>query len=1243
MAIIDGMRRRPSSYALRTLPLAGCILLPVLLWSQYADPGLLKQQPPDTLDLAFQKLTINEGLSQGMVNTIIQDRYGFMWFGTKDGLNRYDGYSFKVFRHDPADSTSIRESTITGLAEDQQGHLWVGTATGVDLFDRTTERFIHLPIVAAHGDLGSVVHILMDDAGDLWVSTTDAQLKLTFTRPFNGDELPPFTTTWYSTGNFCKVVRTRDGTLWGSMNHIAFRTRPVHDGTDRFDTLCVLGVGDPRTELMTLTVVEDSLHGKLYGVCQNSIVELDPITGKWTALFVTSDTYPLLHCLSPQVDHNGRIWIATFKGLFRFDPSTGHMALVRAVDPGMRHISGTVKWTHIDRTGTIWIGSSGYGILKYDPRLERFNTFKDRSIRGLAAMADGRLLTTRYDMFLSVFDPRSRRYELEIGGSRYVDHPALSGWELQGSSDAVLPDAGDTYWLAINGLVHFDPSTEILQRYQPEAGAQFGYQAGRDLFPLVAGRDPVIWCGSDSALLRFDRSTRQFTGWRYPIAPYSDPYLFTQAIHEDAQGIIWVGTLKGLLRFDPRTAAWKHYLHDPANEHSLAVDVIFSIAPDPTDPELVLWIGTNGGGLNRFDVRTGHVDRFRTAQGLPNDVVYGILTDARGNLWLSTNKGISRFTPGTGTFRNFGAGDGLQSDEFNRYAYCKGADGTLFFGGVNGFNSFRPEDLAEDSTSAVVRITDIRLLNKSVEYGGKGSPLARPVYLSDGMEIPFSTNMITFQFATMEYADPVRHRYQYKLEGFDPDWILAGTTNEANYTNLDPGTYTFRVRGDNADGIWNEQDTSFMLVVRPPWWRTIWAYVLYALLLVGGTLLYIRSLRSQKQKLERTVSERTHELRKEKDRSDELLKNILPVGVAAELKQSGRAEARHFDRVTVLFSDFTDLDTVSEGLSPAELVGELNVCINAFDRIMEKYGVEKIKTIGGSYMAAGGVPDPSGGQPLAVVHAALEMQAIMAERQMEQRSLGKPAFEMRVGVHTGPVVAGIVGRGKFQYDIWGDTVNIASRMESGGEVGQVNISASTYSLVKNTGDLAFASRGNIRVKGKGEMEMYYVSLRAAERPLGGRTPVHRVRSTGARTIDPAAPQRTVIHLRDLRILLAEDNSFNVMVAQSEIEHAIPGVKLDVAVNGNEAVELVKKNNYDVVLMDVQMPIMDGYEATRAIRALAGPKATLPIIAFSANVMKAEIDRCMEAGMNTFVPKPFKHEVLLAAIERVLSEHRSSSS
>lgn len=1205
--------------------------------------------PIDTLKLPFRSLTINQGLSQGMVQCMAQDEQGFLWFGTKDGLNRYDGYTFTVFRHDPADSGTVRESNITGLQVDHHGRLWVGTSTGVDLFDRRTERFRHLPIAHPRGDWGSVTHIRPDGHGDLWIASTGKLAKVTFSAPVAEDApFPPFTLRWIHDG-ITTVSTTSDGSLWGASGTFAFRIRPRHDGTDAIDTLSSTDPRHPHVDINGLIVVEDTVRGKYYGLTNNAILGIDPGKGQWQVLFTMGKGDPYLQCHGALIGPQGQIWLPTFLGLFRFDPATRHMALVGTTDPATEHMASTVKSALYDRGGTLWIGTSGYGLLKYDPRMERFNKHPDVSIRSLWAAPDGQLIVGRYNTYFSLFDTRTGQYRTVVKQLAQL-HTGLDTLR-EGSNFMCIQDSEGRYWAtsALGTVIRFNGIGKELRLVQPAGEAE------ASLFPLLADHHGGLWCGGGRGLWRMDRRTLTTTLYPWPVPAAHNPYTFSAALHEGPDGLMWTGTMTGLLQLDPATGKWNQWKHDPANEATLAVNVILSICADPDDPTGVLWLGTNGGGLNRLDTRTGRVARLSTKDGLPNDVVYGVLADDAGELWLSTNKGLSRFNRHTNTFRNFSVDDGLQSNEFNRYAYGKDRSGRLYFGGVGGFNWFDPRLLVQDSTPVTVRITDIKLMNRPVAFGVEGSPLREPVYMSQGMTIPYSANMVTFTFAAMEYSLPEQHRYRYRLEGFDPGWIEAGTANSAIYTNLDPGTYTFRVLGMNRDGIWDRQGTAFKLTVRPPWWMAWWFFTLCGLVGIGGTLMYIRGLRKQKQLLEHTVAVRTRELIREKDRSEELLNNILPVNVADELKRRGQAEARQFAQVTVLFSDFKDFTKVSEHMSATDLVEELNVCFNAFDRIMEKYGIEKIKTIGDAYMAAGGVPDPAMGSPLSVVYAGLEMQHIMAERRMERALQGLPGFEMRVGIHTGPVVAGIVGRRKFQYDIWGDTVNTASRLESTAEAGQVNISSATYALIRHEPGLVVAARGKVEAKGKGVMEMYYVRLKAtgdaqgdAARPAEaeGRSPL----PVGP---EPAGPPREATGAESMadgrwatqqatgrtarRILLAEDNAFNVMVASDELEFIFPGVQVDIAENGAVAVERVRQQAYDVVLMDVQMPVMDGYRATRIIRALPGERSRVPIVALTANVMRAEVERCLEAGMDGFVPKPFKREELQAAIGTVLNQ------
>ncbi|MCB0790650.1 MAG: response regulator [Flavobacteriales bacterium] len=1183
----------------------------------------------DTLVLPFDPITIQDGLSQGMVNCIEQDRFGFMWFATKDGLNRYDGHHFRVYRHDVADTTSVAENYITVVHEGPNGHLWVGTASrGLDVMDRRTERVRHLRLEA--GDKGGyVMNVAHDDHGNIWAATSSGLFRIRERPDGKGFEKEHF----FDDQN--RIAVDRGGRVWGYLkSRYPFVITTGADGSVvRIDTLDMRHAGRRWCEDLNTNVngmfVQDPANGRMFGVFPYFIAEYDTLSLQ--ARVVYEVDYPLGRRLETDqlhVDADHCIWIGATM-LWRFDTERLRMDRILAKDPRLTEVIDNTACTYRDSNGLLWVSTLGYGLLTYDARIERFHPVLDGSVYWMQRTNDDGLICQRMGKFLRVFDRTSGSYSTDIDDSDAKIQRHFGGYVRETLSAVQDEDGG--YWMCKGALVHYDARQGELRTYPIMDNAGRPIHQVRPIFPLLlSGRS--LWFGCDTHLYRFDKVTERFKSWRYPVPPVHMPYHFAQSIHLDADGTVWVGTMLGLLHLDPTDGSWQQYHHDPDDPTSLSFDIIFSLLADPGEPERYLWIGTNGGGLDRFDKRTGSFVRYGEQDGLPNNVVYGILSDRSGDLWMSTNKGLSRFTPSTGVFRNFTAADGLQSDEFNRNAFCKLSDGTLFFGGVNGHNHFHPEELRDDSSDAVVRIIDIKLLNRSLQLGKEGSPLTEPPFMMKELEIRPGENMITLEFASMEYAATDEHEFKYQLLGFDAEPILAGRNNNAVYTNLDPGDYTFQVRGRNRDGVWSLTPASIRLTVLPPWYRTWWAYTLYTVLLAGAVLAYVGWQGWQRRRLERTVELRTRELSREKRRSEELLRNILPGEVAEELRSVGRTEAKQYEKVSVLFSDFQGFTGISERLSPGELVDELNVCFKAFDRIMEKHGVEKIKTIGDAYMAAGGVPDPAQGSPLDVVQAALDMQEIMHERKAEREAQGRPCFEMRVGIHTGPVVAGIVGLKKFQYDMWGDTVNIASRIESSGEVGRVNISASTFASIADQDDLLFEPRGRVQVKGKGELEMYFVSRRHSDTSTMDHERSQRFLAVGSSGMGDAAG----VDLRGSRILLVEDNDFNIMVAQDELQASIADVRVDVAKNGLEALRKVKAVSYDLVLMDVQMPEMNGYDATRAIRALGGAHTRLPIIAMTANVMKAEVQRCIDAGMNGFIPKPFERDELLATLHSVMA-------
>lgn len=460
-------------------------------------------------------------------------------------------------------------------------------------------------------------------------------------------------------------------------------------------------------------------------------------------------------------------------------------------------------------------------------------------------------------------------------------------------------------------------------------------------------------------------------------------------------------------------------------------------------------------GLHRLHLASQELEVFTMEEGLPNNFINGILPESDTVLWLSTDLGLSRFSIARYSFLNFSANDGLSSNEFNRMSFYKAKDGQMYFGGLNGINAFYPDEsfLAQEQQEqdSPIRIAGLTRLD------GQSDSLVRQTFgLQDTFSFVFSPwdRFFAFKFAHPDFRQSSQAEYSYFLENFEESWSEPTSVSEVRYNNIPAGKYTLRVRAKSLNGSWSNNELALAIHVKEAYYKSWWFWVACTTLLFGifyGIARYrIYTIKKREKELEELVKIRTQQLEKEKQKSEELLLNILPAGTADELKKFGTAKARRHEMVTVMFSDFKGFSRISELLEPEELVAKIDHCFRAFDHIIEKHGLEKIKTVGDAYLCVGGIAsDDDTNDAANVITAALEIQAFMLDNAANKKQLGQTFFEARIGIHTGPLVAGIVGIKKFAYDIWGDTVNVASRMETNGEAGEVNISATTYELVKD--------------------------------------------------------------------------------------------------------------------------------------------------------------------------------------------------
>jgi ligand-binding sensor domain-containing protein/signal transduction histidine kinase len=866
------------------------------------EPQPFAPQPPD--DLRFQRLSLEHGLSQNSVYAILQDQRGFLWFATQDGLNRYDGYDFQVYKSTPG-RNSLAHNFVRALVQDPAGDLWIGTdAGGLDRFDPETGVFIHYQNTPGDSHSLSSNHVRalwLDRQGMLWVGSLGGLDRLA---P-DGDRFVRYP---LSNDNVWSLWEDRDGILWvgteGGLHRLDRQQGTV--------TVYRHHAADPASlsSDAVWTIYEDH-GGDLWVGTADGLNRYDRQRDAFIRYrYAVGDPHSLSHDAVRAIfeDQDGVLWVGSEAGLNRFDRADQRFQrYLNDLSDAQSLSSNWIQAIYQDREGGLWFGAHGGGLSKLDRSTTQFAHY-----RAGAAAFD----SLSSNLVWSILQDSDGVVWVGTGGGGlnklYPDtgvfvtyrHSNNNPYSLGADAvRAIAQDLDGALWIGTEsaGLDRFDHlrGKFIHYRHDPADPATLSHDAIRSLY---VDRDGRLWVGTlGGGLDRLDPGSQRFVHY----APDSqNPYSLSDgavwAIYQDRAGVLWVGAGAGGLNrldlqdatmLDGAAARFVRYQADSQNSRSLSNNSVLSICEDQAG---VLWVGTFGGGLNRFDRQSETFTHYREADGLPNDVVYGILEDEQGYLWLSTNKGLSRFDPRTETFRNFDVGDGLQSNEFNAGAYHKSLDGQMFFGGVNGFNAFYPDELVENTFIPPLVLT--RLTQGGVEIQ---SELAVE-HLSE-VTLHWPNNFFEFEYAALSYARPDKNRYAYKLEGLDKDWNEVGAQRFGRYTNLPGGAFTLRIRGSNGDGVWNEEGLALRIVVVPPFWERGWFRGGVALLLVGlvvgGYQWRVRGIARRNRELERQVQERTRTL-EQRTRESERRQQ--------ELEALYRADAELHRRLS--------LDEVLEGL-----------------------------------------------------------------------------------------------------------------------------------------------------------------------------------------------------------------------------------------------------------------------------------------------------------------------------------------
>lgn len=881
--------------------------------------------------LHFQSFTINNGLSQGYISSITQDKKGLMWFATGDGLNKYDGYNVTVYHHDPDDTTSLSSDDLTCVFEDSKGRLWIGTRqNGLNLFDRETGTFAHIRH-SSENSLRSnyIMGIKEDTTGALWIRTRDGIDRLEIVT----GKSPPQNMTGIHALKQSDLHFTHirldsafeaekhkyepENIFIDSRNHILLTTNQkvlelLYDSQKRtYDLVEKFSFAITDSSFITEIVEDPTDHSLLLN--RKQIIRFSNYDfSKYQVLYNYNTTLQVRFA----VDKTGMLWMNDGHELTQINLKTGHKHTVVPQDISQMDAINSTTNFYSDRTGIVWIGTGGYGIIKFDPQKELFHhILRDIKTYQLLESKDSEIITND---FKAVLIKKGQHVEV----SRFVDSAIIKKKFPRIGVLSFTKDTSGNLWMGIHGGV-------IKYNIVTQEVTQFNLPF-RDFislpFPVYMDKANNLWMGYNRYFVRYSLATGKFSRYDYPAKTLTYDYDFLQSIYED-DGKIWLGSINGLFCFDPaKEKIAGTYFYQPTDSTSLSNNFVFCFAKDIQHPFRYLWIGTKGGGLNRLDKMTGKFTRYNTKNGLANNVIYGMLSDSNGNLWLSTNKGLSFFNLDDNSFTNFDVSDGLQGNEFNRYAYCKTKDGLLVFGGMNGVNYFDPNEIKPLDPPEVI-FTEFRLFNRPVKVTDPNSPLKKEISYTDEVTLKYEQNVVTMQFAAMDFRKQGNVRYRYRMEGFDKDWIYSGQFHEATYTNLDPGDYRFIVQASFKNGEWGTKETALSITVVPPWYRTWWFYLLTVTATVSITYALYKFRLYQLRRLERLRN------RIARDLHDEVGSSISTIAIYSKIVHE-QADSDTFNKEPLLkkITDFAS--EIMESMN--DIVWNINTKNDAFEHIINR-------------------------------------------------------------------------------------------------------------------------------------------------------------------------------------------------------------------------------------------------------------------------------------------------------------------
>ncbi len=1220
----------------------------------------------------FEHLTVNEGLSQNTVNRVFKDSQGFIWVATNDGLNRYDGYSFSTYRFRFGDSTSISNNRIEDICEDSEGNLWVGTRGGLNRYDREKDQFerisIHDPGEGSN-KYNFVRTLLCDRNGDLWVGTMGGGLHLIASGEREIVRLNPSTTgppeNILSDTDISDIYEDRQGRIWVATNT---------DGINLYDRavnrFIYHPLNGPESEIpleFGKTLYQDS-EGLIW-ICTlgGGIHSLDPETME-TRWFHTNDPGRSLKSdiVKDVLEYQGNLWIATDGGgVHIFDKESGIFSYLRLdpLDPGSLNTQAIYSLFKDDQD-ILWVGTFNGGINKYDPRLRKFEHYSSLPGRsnGLShpyvlcfeEENEGRVLIGTDGGGVNLFDPETGTFGHFFNGTDRSLHSHVV--------TSMLRDSRDRLWIGTysGGLHQVSEGMDVVASYRSRADDPLSL-INDNVWAVCEDSTGTFWIGTSEGLQRFCPDEGSFQLIPNEIRSTVRFQERITYIYPDRRGKLWfcgaelfiLNQGKDSLVTCPFSAGIRQQIAD-ADFRSVYQDTQFRY-----------WICTEGSGLLFMDPRTDSTRIITVSDGLPSNSLHRVLEDSAGNLWISSNDGLCRYSPGTGEFMNYDLSDGMQSNQYSYSAALAASDGTLYFGGVNGFNRFHPLKITRNDFVPPVVMTNLLIFNNPVKAGGKNSPLDSHISETSEITLKHSQSVVTFEFAALNYTAPDRNQYQIMMEGFENDWRDIGTQRSATYTNLDAGRYLFRVKASNNDLIWNQEGLALQIRVLPPWWRSWYAYLAYAVLIVLILMFYRRTfLKEARLKHELEVKELENqrieelnnmELRFFTNISHEFktpltliqgpLEQIISRGPHGEQLDRHLSMMRaNVGRLLRLINQLMEFRKVKQStlalkVRQGDLIGFLRDIKSVFDELAEARGIEyrfrseltskavwfdpdKIEKIVFNLLSNAFRNTSGGGRIELSVSLENRPEDCLQEGPPEKGSLSECILVSVEDTGTGipgEKLAHIFDR-FYQVEPEG---KYRPTSEKGTGIGL----SLTRALVE-------AHHGRIVAEstpGKGSCFSFAIPLSPeqyseteTELDHSGEQPSVTLRpaeedATGTDDGRKSGPDGTG-STRGLLppVLVVED--------EAEVRDFIAGILFKdfhvfTAADGEEALRRVLADPPEMVITDVMMPVMDGLELTNRLKTGAST-SHIPVIMLTARGEEGDIIRGLKEGADDYITKPF---------------------